>query len=161
MSGTTTVIGIDPDQTASGVAIWRGETLTDLLTLPLLPLIQFISEQKAAGALFVLEDVEANKPVFRRGKTSTRAMMRIAQNVGSVKARARDIEQALQASGAEFVKIKPLKGWYKQAKTDAAMFNSLTGWTGRSNADKRDAAMLALHYIRSKNQRGERNVCSR
>jgi hypothetical protein len=38
----------------------------------------------------------------------------------------------------------------KDAKKDAKLFNRLTGWTGRSSADKRDAAMLALYVARRK-----------
>ena len=142
------VLGIDPDLVKSGVAIWKGKELLDLKSLSLLDLFTWIQSADAAGVLFVLEDVEANKPVFRRKGQNIRQMQRIAQNVGQVKAIARQIRQVLDQVGAEYVMVPPLKGPMKQPKRNAELFKKMTGWQGSSNEDKRDAAMLALYVIR-------------
>jgi len=42
--------------------------------------------------------------------------------------------------------MKPLRGSVKKAKNDAKLFNKITGWEGKSNQDKRDAALLAMSY---------------
>lgn len=148
------VIGIDPDLSASGLAVWEGGELVALQNLSLLQLLPWLQDQCDQGAHFVLEDVESNKPVFKRPGTNARTMQKIAQNVGQVKALARQIQQALEQIGASYTMTRPLKGWFKKAKKDRQLFNQLTGWQHRSNADQRDAAMLALQYIRAHQHKG-------
>lgn len=142
------VVGIDPDLVKSGIAIWKGRELIDLKALTLLDLFTWIQSSDAEGVLFVLEDVEANKPVFRRKGQNTRQMQRIAQNVGQVKATARQIRQVLDQVGADYILVPPLKGAMKQPKKNAELFGKMTGWQRSSNEDKRDAAMLALYVLR-------------
>lgn len=142
------VVGIDPDLVKSGVAIWLGRDLMELKALTLLDLFTWVQSADAEGVLFVLEDVEANKLVFRRKGQNTRQMQRIAQNVGQVKATARQIRQVLDQVGADYILVPPLKGAMKQPKKNADLFKKMTGWQGSSNEDKRDAAMLALYVLR-------------
>lgn len=142
-------IGIDPDLTASGVAVVVDGKLVELHALPFFDLRLFIDAEHATGSRFVLEDVEHNKPLFDKNVTSSGSVQkkkqRITQNVGQVKGVARVIAEHLARTGTDHIKVKPLAGTAKQAKKDAAFFNRLTGWTGTSNEDKRDAAMLALY----------------
>lgn len=142
------VIGIDPDLVKSGIAIWTDGELVELKMMALLPLFNFLQTDEAKDILFVLEDVEANKPVFRRAKQNQSQMNRIAQNVGMVKGVARQIKLALEHVGVDFVMVPPLKGVLKQTKNNPKLFKQLTGWAGQSNQDKRDAAMLPLYLKR-------------
>lgn len=161
------VIGIDPDLVKSGVGVVRNGTLEELYALNIVDLQAFIKEGVDLGAHFVVEDVESMKPTFPRYlNAKSRAsrelqMQKISQNVGQVKAIARIVCQYLEAYGASFTKVKPLTGnrRYRDAsgrerifrvkgtKECAILFNEVTGWTGKSSEDKRDAAMLALYGL--------------
>ncbi|WP_144203545.1 hypothetical protein [Shewanella sp. KCT] len=133
----------------SGVAVITNGRIESLHKLELDDLCDFVAARFTDGVLVVLEDVEANKPVFNRGGQSRRVRERVAQNVGNVKATARHIDRMLAKRGVKVIKVAPLKGAVKrQAKKNSAYFNKLTGWTGRSNEDTRDAALLALFGIR-------------
>lgn len=143
------IIGIDPDLEKSGVAVVANGRIESLHKLELDDLCEFVAERYTDGVLVVLEDVEINKPVFNRGNQVRRVREKIAQNVGNVKATARHIDRMLTKRGVKIIKVAPLKGAVKrQAKKNSAYFNKLTGWTGRSNEDTRDAALLALFGIR-------------
>lgn len=137
------IIGIDPDTEKSGVSVVQDGVVTDLLSRSFFELQSNIIEWIEAGAHFALEDVESNKPTFNRG-TNHRANTRISQNVGQVKMVARLIKQWLELNQAQFTLVRPLSGSAKLCKKDAQRFNQYTGWQGSSNADTRDAAMLAL-----------------
>lgn len=138
------VVGIDPDLVKSGVAVVKDGVLTDLKNLNFSELRGFIKAHPQA--VFVLEDVEINKPVFDR-KVNAQANLRIAQNVGMVKGVARLIAEYLTEQDCLFTMMRPLTGHAKHAKKNADYFRLLTGWEGRSNEDNRDAAMLAIHGV--------------
>ncbi len=139
------VVGIDPDLKKSGVAVVSEGKLITLDNLKLLDLIEFISEHKHC-AHFVVEDVNHDKATYIRPGTNKNVMMNISQKVGMVKAIGTLLEEILTDLGAEFTSMKPLRGSVKKAKKDAELFNRITGWVGKSNQDKRDAALLALSY---------------
>lgn len=143
------IIGIDPDLEASGVAIVRNGQIDSLSTMAFFDLLEFIHLNQA-NAVFAVEDVELNKALYARhhGKNQ-RVRERINQNVGQVKAVARLIEQYLIRIDAAYTMVAPFKKRFKKAKDDKEYFNRLTGWTGNSNADKRDAALIALYGIKS------------
>jgi hypothetical protein len=63
-----------------------------------------------------------------------------------VKAIGSKITEMLQYHHCNYLLVSPIKGLLKKTKKDAALFKKLTGWTGRSNADNRDAAMLIYKY---------------
>ena len=138
------VIGIDPDVDKSGVAIAIDGKLTELAALPFYDLLEFI-EQHRHTAHFVVEDVEWDRAVYTRPGTNAPMMKKISQDVGKVKMVGRLIGVFLAGCDAQFILVKPLKGPVKLAKKDAKRFNKMTGWTGKSNEDKRDAALLALY----------------
>ena len=144
------VVGIDPDLDKSGVATVAAGSLSTLDSLSFFELIAFIQEHRLV-ARFVLEDVEHDKATYYRPGTTQAGMRKIAQNVGQVKAIGRLLAKYLQECGADFILVKPLQGYLKKAKNDAEYFNRLTGWVGRSNQDKRDAALLALYGAPKRN----------
>ncbi|SEG21042.1 hypothetical protein [Marinobacterium lutimaris] len=151
-------IGIDPDQEKCGVGIANGAKLVDMKALHLFELMTLIDQYVEAGAKFVVEDVELAKPTFPKnfGKKPLTPVQKqkirekISQDVGRVKCLGRLVVAYLKQAGADYVAIKPLGGYAKQTKKDAALFNRITGWTGRSNEDQRDAAMLALFGTRER-----------
>jgi len=147
-AGLEMVIGIDPDLEKSGIAIVTDGKLTALGTMGFFELTEYILEHKHV-AHFVVEDVEHDKTTYHRPGANQAAMRKIAQNVGQVKAIGRLLGVYLNGCDAQFTLIKPLKGHAKKAKNDANFFNQLTGWQGKSNQDKRDAALLALSYTGS------------
>ena len=136
------VIGIDPDLEKSGIAITGHQRILTLIALPFSQVVALI--ESYPDAVFVVEDVEYNKPVFNR-HLPVRANLKVAQNVGMVKAVARLIINTLTEKDRRFVKVPPLRGRFKQAKKDRAYFNRLTGWEAVCNEDMRDAALLALY----------------
>lgn len=140
-------IGIDPDMTASGVALVHGSNIIELHSMTLPVLIEYVVDaHQTKGAVVLLEDVSAAKTTFKRSGTNAAAMRKIAQNVGMVKATAEIIREMLISKGVEVRMVKPLRGPVKrQAKANHVYFCKLTGWQGKSNQDKRDAALLALY----------------
>lgn len=146
------VVGIDPDLVKSGVAVVDGGQLTSLQALAFPDLLLYARQLVACAALFVVEDVEHDKTTYHRARTNTRTHAAIAQKVGQVKGVARVLVECLRHMGADVQLVKPLQGPAKrQAKADAEYFNRITGWSGRSNADTRDAALLALYGVKSPN----------
>jgi hypothetical protein len=143
------VIGIDPDLVKSGVAVSFNGSLSQLYALSFPELLEFAKSKYAEHGErveFIVEEVEADKTTYNRKKTNEHQMRKIAQNVGQVKGVKRVLVECLQHEGIAVRLVKPLKGVYKKkAKADAKFFNQLTGWTGSSNEDKRDAGLLALY----------------
>ena len=144
------VIGIDPDLSKSGVALVVSGKLLELSALPFPELLELARAERLSHTVFVVEDVEHDKTTYHRAHTNARQHARIAQNVGQVKGVARVLVECLEHMGCKVVQMKPLTGAVKsRAKSDAAFFNQITGWQKRSNADMRDAAMLALQHSRT------------
>lgn len=152
------VIGIDPDAQKSGIAIYKDGVLEKLEMwsfADILTAFRGMSESKPSwvDVVIVLEDVEAIRTTFLRKGQNPAAMRKIAQNVGQVKQTARLIKEMAAGYCINIVMVKPLGGLAKSAKKNADLFKRLTGWEGRSNEDTRDAAMLALHYIRMESKK--------
>jgi len=135
------IIGIDPDFKASGVAIMRDGVIEELLNVKLWDMPAFIRAH--AAATFVLENVNKDSCVYDRNK-GPHVMMKIAQDVGRVKATCSFIEQALEDAGVKYIMADTLKGPLCKVKKEE--FNRKTGWKGQSNQDQRDAGMLAWAY---------------
>jgi len=75
---------------------------------------------------------------------------RIAQNVGMVKAAATIIQDYIEHHGGKVILVPP--GIGKQTKNNAKLFAELTGYTGRTNEDTRDAYWIAKYaYNQVKN----------
>lgn len=160
-------IGIDPDLTKSGVATLVGGKIQHLKSMGFSELIDFVVSSAASSPCAVLlEDVDNKKPVFPKrlrqsvkgqnpllayvghapsqGGSSAKVNMSIAEDLGKVKATARLIKEVLEDKGITVTLVKPLRGPIKKAKDSSVYFNKITGWTGRSNADTRDAALIAM-----------------
>ncbi len=146
-------IGIDPDLTASGVSVVDGKRILQLKSLRINDLVPFVAGLNEA--VIKMEDPNRLRPTFPRklnpkltAGQRTAIMRKISQDVGKVKAAATLIHELLTGAGFKVIMVTPLKGPLKrQAKDDAAYFNKVTGWTGRSNQDQRDAALIALYGV--------------
>ena len=140
--------GLDPGLRGTGVALMCDGKLYQLASMKFHDLMNFIKTHK--GVIYSLEDVSANKPLFIKPGTEDRekVLLKRAQDVGKCKAVGILIAEKLEAVGAKFELVRPLKGMAKKCKTDKQLFNRLTGWEGQSNKDSRDAAMLLFRYIK-------------
>lgn len=146
------IIGIDPDLTASGVAVVEGKKIIRLERVRLPVLVEWMGnawESSGGDLIILMEDPNLMKPTFHRAMPKARnkqaVMNNISQKVGQVKAVATIIMELLQHDGYQVRPVRPLAGPMKhRAKRDAKYFNQITGWDGRSNEDQRDAALIAL-----------------
>jgi hypothetical protein len=145
MKNKATVIGIDPDVSRSGVAVATDGRIESLECLCFTDLCNFLSTLPPS-AIVAIEDVEHDKTTYPR-KANKAAMLKIAQNVGMAKATCRHIRAVAESFNLKVKMIPPMaKGnqLCRRAKGDAEFFNSITGWQGRSNEEKRDAGMIAF-----------------
>ena len=140
-------IGIDPDLQKSGVAIMENGEYKEIVCLAFPELLELIFESKNdSGVLFVVEDVNKHKPTFFRPGLNQATKNTVSQRVGMVKAVGQKIVEMLEFNNVPYELCPPIKGTLKKCKDDAELFNKLTGWTGKTNADKRDAAMMIFKY---------------
>ena len=159
-------IGIDPDLTKSGVATVVNNEIVTLKSMGFSELIEFVISKSHLPCAVLLEDVDNKKPVFPKrlrqsakgqnpllayvghapsqSGSNAKVNMSIAEDLGKVKATARLIKEVLEDKGIKVTLVKPLRGPIKKAKDSSVYFNKITGWTGRSNADTRDAALIAM-----------------
>lgn len=141
------IVAIDPDLKASGVAVVSGTTIGQLKNVRFCEMLEFLAQFDKERVLVKLEDVAANKGLFAAQSNKNKAVsIRVATNVGQVMAVSRLMHEMLEHAGYTVKMVRPIRGPMKmQAKTDAAYFNKITGWTGKSNADQRDAAIVAIY----------------
>ena len=152
-------IGIDPDLIASGVAVVTNSmVIVEMRRVKLSGLVDFMHLQaaKVEGRILIkMEDPNLLKPTFPRALNHkltpaqrVATMRKISQDVGKVKATATLIMELLKDAGFNVVACRPLVGGHKaRCKKDAGYFNTLTGWSARSNEDCRDAALIALYGV--------------
>ena len=132
----TTIIGIDPGK-HTGVAIFTGGRLTELRTTDPQGVAALLDEIQPERVVF--EDSRLTRATWARG-VSPAAMRKIARNVGQIDAWCTQLVDLCAARGIVAHGISP-NG--KGAKVTAVQFAKLTGYTGRTNAHQRDAAMVA------------------
>lgn len=131
------IIGIDPDLEKSGVAVIDGSLQLFNLTFP--ELMELFSENKDKIKKVVIEAGWLNKKsnFHARYGQSKNAGERIAKNVGENHATGKLIAQMAEYYGFKVLLVRPTC-----KKLNAEEFNRLTGWTGRSNQETRDASLL-------------------
>ena len=139
------LIAIDPDIHKPGICAMHEDGEFMIESPKLCDFLLGIEQYYYDGYDFAIEDVLKNKPVFNRGKMTFGAKQKIAQNVGMVKAAQIIIVSMIENLGASVILVPP--GIGKQVKRDAELFNRLSGWTGRSNEDTRDAWAIAKYVM--------------
>jgi len=140
------IIGVDPDSSKHGVAVYYDGKLEELDSLTLMDLHQLIDDNLIDIANDLnfdievhIEDVCANNAVFRTGGNA-KVNMSIARRLGMVQQSQTEVERLIDTWDIKLVKHKISKMW----KKDKAQFEKITGWTGRSNEDTRSAAYFGF-----------------
>lgn len=143
-----TTIGIDPDTQTSGVAICVDGKIVSIEKMSFVQLMDFFANLEL-GVKVYIENVEAHSKVYKRPKTNAAAMLKIGMNVGMVKATYRHLVSLAEHYDVDIVSVPPLglsNPIARRAKGDAKYFSQITGYTGRTNEDMRDAGLIAFFY---------------
>lgn len=134
----TCILGMDPGA-STGCAIYRGGVLALLETIAPEDIADYITQVGPDRVIF--EDSRLQSKVWTPVKGA--AALKVARNIGEIDAWCRLITAVCERYSITAHGISPLG---KGAKTDAARFAAITGWTGKSNEHTRDAAMVAHPY---------------
>ena len=133
-------IGIDPDITKNGVAIYDADDgALDLKLLSFWELIEEIESYLVPIHVVIEAGHLINKSNWH-GSKNVYTAARIGKNVGSNHQIGRLIEQYCIIQEIRHELIKP------QGKINSRMFNDVWGYKGRTNQEVRDAAMLIFKY---------------
>ena len=150
MSREITVIGIDPDSSKHGVAVYREGKLVYLSTMPLMNLLAVADREESdvTGCLFSIEDVMANQFVYARNQHSSKAAQsKIAMHIGRCQQAQVELMRGLDYLQIDYELHKPTKNNWAKNKP---MFEKVTGWTKRSNEDTRSAAYFGYLALKGK-----------
>ena len=143
------IIGIDPDLTKPGVCIMQASGEFDLVKkYSMSKLLEDIPNYASQGFIFAVENCSEVKTIYARNrKGGTAEQAKIAQNVGQVKGAQVVLCNYIEHCGGELMLVPVGAG--KQVKNNSALFRKMTGYTGRTNEDDRDAWAIA-NYARNK-----------
>ena len=175
MMSTTpyTAIGIDPGVN-TGIAVWTPSLkLLSLATTSAYDSLYAVQQlyRDYPNSIFYIEDPNGDKAAFTsmlnhatkatmlapsQRKSALRTSIKIAQDVGKVKAHAQHIIERLESLGAVVVKVNPSRRrkagktsdprlFNMPVKLTSAQFEQLTGYPGSTNEHVRDAATLVYH----------------
>ena len=134
-------IGIDPDVTKNGVAIWYPKTKAlDLECLRFFELFELFKTLKIRNQIIVIIDAGwLNKTNFHVLGTNKRVNGKIGEHVGANHEVGKKIAEMCDYLGLEYRLNKP-----RSKKVDKETFEKITGYTSRTNQEKRDAGMLVF-----------------
>jgi len=137
------IIGIDPDSSAHGVAIYEDGKLKELNQWALPEIITFLTQiQSKDDCLFSIEDMKAKKCVYKQHSAKkVRPQGEIGRRLGMCQQSQIELERMLTTLEIPFKLIKPQSGNWADTKLKS-QFEKLTGWNKRSNADTRSAAFF-------------------
>lgn len=146
----TLSIGIDPDTVKSGVAVWNGKEFIDLMALDFWSTIQWLLDNRQNIRLIKVEGGWLNKTNWhtgvklKDGKTlGTQGLAETGRRVGMNHQTGLLLVEFLEKFNFPFQVVRPLSNnWWAEDKQ--GKFNKMTGWTKKSNPEKRDAAMLVF-----------------
>lgn len=140
------IIGIDPDSTKYGVCkIDMEGNIIDLESMKLPDLIKYI--QANLTAKYAVEDVAKIKAMYNRGRKTNNTT--IAQSVGRCKQSGINACELIESFTGNKPTMAPV-GLGKQFKKNAELFKEVSGYTGKSNEDKRDAYAIARWFLKFK-----------
>lgn len=145
------IIGIDPDMRKCGVCATVDGEIDVIMSDDTVALLDAIRYAISEDTWFALENVNSIKTIYAKNRKGGQDVQsRIAQNVGMVKAAATIIQDYIEHHGGKVILVPP--GIGKQTKNNAKLFAELTGYTGRTNEDTRDAYWIAKYaYNQVKN----------
>lgn len=135
-------IGIDPDTKKNGVAFWYQQTKKlELENRTFFELFDILKESKKWFNITVVIDAGwLNKTNFHVTGTNKRVNGQIGERVGANHETGKKIAEMCVYLSVEYVLHKPIK-----SKVDKVLFEKITGYTGRTNQETRDAAMLVYN----------------
>lgn len=138
------IVGIDPDLHKSGVCVLNDDgSIAVLESMTIANLFNYVTFYRCNGFTYAIEDVNKIGAMYNSHKNKNpRIAANIAQKVGMVKGAATIIASFIEYTIGGSPIMAPV-GLGKQVKKDAALFNQLSGWTGKSNEDMRDAWAIA------------------
>jgi hypothetical protein len=130
-------LGIDPDLTSSGVAIWDSSNKAmDLLTN--MPFYRLLAEISGFDGIVVIEAGWLNTKANFHSQQGAGQREKIAKNVGENHAVGKLLEEFCKLEGVKYMLYRPTRS---KAVTNA-LFKAAGFWKGRSNQEMRDAAMI-------------------
>lgn len=135
-----TVIGIDPDAEKFGYARYCDGELMMLDNLALPDLVgKLIDARELSESVVVsIENVISNKFVYSRNINANKSVQsNIAMRIGRCQQAQVELQRWLDYYGIPYVLHKPQKGNWADKRE---LFERITGWKGKSNADNRAAA---------------------
>ena len=138
MTTYKTIIGIDPDSKAHGVAIWRDGKLFALRKLTTVEIVKTLPSEPELMPLVSIENVLKQNFVYtRNAKASKAAHAKVALSVGRCQQAQQELMNWLDHLGVKYVLHPPqAANWAK----NRSYFEKVTGWTKQSNDDTRSAA---------------------
>lgn len=146
------VVGIDPDSNKHGLAIVQDGKIVTLDSLNTDDLVSRLITVASLDKLCIkLENIHRHKATFKRPNQTQSQMLRIAQNVGACKQNALYLAQRLEQAGLKLNMVNALPRSLSGKNFNHKSFCMATGWNPpaghkkTTNADERDAAMIALH----------------
>lgn len=135
------IVGVDPDSSKSGFALFIDGKLTELDCLPLIgfyfSLDNLCEKYGESNIELHIENVKANKAVWHNKKGSQAAYGMTCQRVGQCKQVQTEIERIAEQLNIKIVHHGVSKMW-KDSVTGKAVLKDL-GWHGQSNEDSRSA----------------------
>ena len=142
MTTYKTIVGIDPDSKAHGVAIWRDGMLSELQMLTTIQVYHYLKLSRANDLLVSIENVLKQNFVYtRNAKASKAAHAKVALSVGRCQQAQQELMNWLDHLGVKYVLHPPqAANWAK----NRAYFAKVTGWTKQSNEDTRSAAYFGF-----------------
>jgi hypothetical protein len=139
------IIGIDPDTKLSGIAAYEpGTKYFHVQKMAFFQLYEYLKENGEHIALVRIEGGWLNeKSNFHYGRNQSKAAgERIAKNVGANHETGRKIGEMCEHLGIEYEIVRPLG----TKEIEHWIFKRITGFSGRTNQDMRDAGMLVYGY---------------
>ena len=149
-------VGIDPDMIKSGIAVVSDDSekrIIELASKGINDIVSYLASwhQNNDVTIFI-EDPNMISPTFPRAINKAVSLAKvhdkISQDVGKVKATATLLIEILEFNGFKVSRVRPIKGQVKKlCKKNAEHFNQIFKYTGKSNEDNRDAAIIAVYGL--------------
>lgn len=133
-------VGVDPDSEAHGIGVYRdGELVVCASATTCAIILDHLPVWRECGdVVFSIENVLANQFVYTRNRQQTKAAQsKVAMHIGRCQQAQVELMRWLDRHQVPYVLHKPQSGNWSKNK---ALFERITGWTGRSNEDSRSGA---------------------
>ena len=145
------IVGIDPDSDRHGFAVFNDRKLIVCALATTVEIFRWhLPRLHESGAvMFSIENVMQNQFVYARNrKASKAAESKVAMHIGRCQQAQLELMKWLDYYKIPYVLHAPQKGNWSDKK---ALFEKITGWTGRSNPDSRAAAFFGYLALKGTN----------